>query len=56
MITESSMIFYAKKFLDKEISEIKELLNRKSASENDKEILSQLLQQYEQDLQELEAN
>lgn len=53
MIPRSLIINYATNFLDEEIRQIKEMLNRKAISENDKKLLSKILQEYEQDLQEL---
>lgn len=54
MIPNSKLINYATNFLESEIEQIEKLLEKPSTSENDKKILSRLLDEYKMDLKELE--
>ncbi|XVG95832.1 hypothetical protein ACGCUP_00965 [Eubacteriales bacterium KG125] len=54
MILNSKLINYATNFLESEIEQIEKLLEKHSTSENDKKLLSRLLDEYKMDLKELE--
>lgn len=54
MIPQVRLINYASNFLDSEIQEIGQLLEADNVSDADRELLSELLKDYERDLEELE--
>ena len=54
MIPQNRLINYASNFLDSEIQEIGQLLEADNVSDADRELLSELLKDYERDLEELE--
>ena len=54
MISQDKLINYASSFLDSEIQEIGLILEVDDVSDADRELLSELLKDYERDLEELE--
>ena len=56
MIPQNRLMNYASNFLDSEIQEIGQLLEADNVSDADRELLSELLKDYERDLEELERS